>query len=51
MQVDTFNLNQQHLWQVLEEQVQQLLKCIELGKENNINRPELEERVATNFID
>ena len=28
-----------------------LLKCIELGKENNINRPELEERVATNFID
>ena len=28
-----------------------LLKCIELGKNNNINRPELEERVATNFID
>ena len=28
-----------------------LLKCIELGKSNNINRPELEERVATNFID
>lgn len=28
-----------------------LLKCIELGKANNINRPELEKRVFTNFMD
>ena len=27
-----------------------LLKCIELGKENNIDRPELEKRVFTNFM-
>lgn len=28
-----------------------LLKCIELGKENNITRPQLEDRLMTNFID
>ncbi|WP_455538732.1 flavodoxin family protein [Terrisporobacter sp.] len=28
-----------------------LIKCIELGKSNNINRPELEERIFTNFMD
>lgn len=28
-----------------------LMKCIELGKSNNINRPELEERVFTSFMD
>lgn len=27
-----------------------LMKCIELGKSNNIVRPELEDRIATNFI-
>lgn len=27
-----------------------LLKCIELGKQNNINRPELEEQILTDFI-
>lgn len=27
-----------------------ILKCIELGKENGINRPELEAKIATNFI-
>ena len=27
-----------------------LLKCIELGKQNNINRPELEEKILTDFI-
>lgn len=27
-----------------------LMKCIELGKDNNILKPELEERVLTNFI-
>ena len=27
-----------------------IMKCIELGKENNILKPELEERVFTNFI-
>ena len=27
-----------------------LLKCIEFGRENNINKPELEERIWTNFI-
>ena len=27
-----------------------ILKCIELGKENNILRPEPEARIATNFI-
>ena len=27
-----------------------LLKCIELGKENGIDRPELEEKILTNFI-
>ena len=27
-----------------------LLKCIELGKRNNINRPELEEQILTDFI-
>lgn len=27
-----------------------LMKCIELGKDNNILKPELEERVFTNFI-
>ena len=27
-----------------------LIKCIELGKNNNVNRPELEDREMTNFI-
>ena len=27
-----------------------LLKCIDLGKKNNINRPDLEDRETTNFI-
>ncbi|SFU64729.1 hypothetical protein SAMN04487886_10869 [Clostridium sp. DSM 8431] len=27
-----------------------LMKCIELGKANNVNRPELEERIFTNFV-
>lgn len=27
-----------------------LLKCIELGKQNNINSPELEEKILTDFI-
>ena len=27
-----------------------LIKCIELGKKNNILKPELEERERTNFI-
>lgn len=27
-----------------------IMKCIELGKANNVNRPELEERIFTNFI-
>lgn len=27
-----------------------LIKCIELGKNNNILKPELEERERTNFI-
>jgi len=27
-----------------------LLKCIETGKQNNVNRPELEEQIMTNFI-
>jgi multimeric flavodoxin WrbA len=27
-----------------------ILKCIEAGKKNGISRPELEPRVATNFI-
>ena len=27
-----------------------LIKCIELGKKNNILKPELEERQRTNFI-
>lgn len=27
-----------------------IIKCIELGKNNNVLRPELEERLATNFI-
>ena len=28
-----------------------LLKCIEVGKNNNINKPELEDREFTNFMD
>ena len=27
-----------------------LLKCIKLGKQNGIERPELEEQIRTNFI-
>ena len=27
-----------------------LLKCIELGKENGVDRPELEEKILTSFI-
>jgi multimeric flavodoxin WrbA len=27
-----------------------LLKCIEIGKQNGINKPELEQRISTNFI-
>ena len=27
-----------------------LLKCIKLGKENGIDRPELEEQILTSFI-
>ena len=27
-----------------------LIKCIELGKNNNVNKPELENREMTNFI-
>ena len=27
-----------------------LLKCIEIGKENGVDRPELEEKILTSFI-
>lgn len=45
------DLEGMQIMRVLENNMEWLIRCIELGKANNINRPELEERLITNFID